>query len=340
MRFLVAHPGPQFSVHDLYVGWSEALRAAGQAVFQFPLGDALTFYEAVLMEAGDGAFKRALTVEQAVNLAVDRLYASVLKVRPHVLLVVSGFFLPREMFDIVRAAGVRVVLVHTESPYEDDRQLKLAGHVDLNLVNDPTNIDAFRALAPTEYLCHAYRPSLHHPGAPHPDLACDLAFVGTGYPSRVEFLEAMDLSGVDVALAGNWLRLGETSPLRPFVAHDLQDCFDNTDAADLYRSARAGLNFYRREAEADHLSAGWAMGPREVEMAACGLFYLRDPRAEGDDLLPMLPTFDGPREASELLRWWLAHDRERERAAVLAREAVADRTFDAHAARLLRLLDA
>ena len=81
------------------------------------------------------------------------------------------------------------------------------------------------------------------------------------------------------------------------------------------------------------------MGPREIEMAATELFYLRDPRPEGNQVLPMLPTFDGPGDASEKLRWWLAHDAEREKMARQARAAVADRTFTSNARRLLQLLD-
>ena len=74
-------------------------------------------------------------------------------------------------------------------------------------------------------------------------------------------------------------------------------------------------------------------------MAACQLFFLRDSRPESDELFPMLPTFSSPGEASELLRWWLAHPGQREEAAVVARAAVADRTFRHAAARLLELLD-
>jgi hypothetical protein len=74
-------------------------------------------------------------------------------------------------------------------------------------------------------------------------------------------------------------------------------------------------------------------------MAAVGAFFLRDPRPEGDALFPMLPTFTTPGEAADQLRWYLAHPDARETAAAKAREAVADRTFDSNAARLLRLLD-
>jgi hypothetical protein len=170
-------------------------------------------------------------------------------------------------------------------------------------------------------------------------LACDLGFVGTGYPSRVMFFEAMDLTGIDVCLAGNWGGLDECSPLRPFLAHDEEECLDNAQTADLYRSATVGMNLYRRESERPELSQGWAMGPREVEMAACGLPFVRDPRGEGDEVFPMLPTFTCPQEASELVRWWLAHPDARSDAAFKAREAIADRTFVNNAAGVLRMLE-
>jgi hypothetical protein len=74
-------------------------------------------------------------------------------------------------------------------------------------------------------------------------------------------------------------------------------------------------------------------------MAAIGLPFLRDPRGEGDEVLPMLPRFDSPDEASELARWWAEHDGLRAEAARQAREAIADRTFANNAARLLQLLE-
>lgn len=340
MRWLVAQPGPSFSVQDVYVGWVEALRGLGQQVVGFNLDERLTFYEAALLPTlTPDVFRKALNPDQAAELAVNGLYAALYKVRPDVLMVVSGFYLPPEVYLRARDAGIRVVLVHTEEPYEHDRGLMRAPYANLNLLNDPTHIDAYAALGPTFYVPHAYRPSVHHPGPDDPDLKCDLAFVGTGYPSRVAFLEAMDLAGLDVLLAGHWVGLPESSPLRAHLGHDLALCLDNERAADIYRSARTGLNLYRREATAGGTVAGWAMGPREVEMAACGLFFARDPRAEGDEVLHMLPTFTSPAEAADIVRWHLAHDNAREALADLARDAVADRTFDHHAAALLRLLD-
>lgn len=335
----MAHPGPDFSVADVYAGWVEALRGLGQRVVEFNLGERLTFYNSALRQVEENTFTQMLTHEQAYELAANGLYSTLYQAQPDVLLVVSGFFLPDRILDKARRHGTRVVVLHTESPYEDDRQLKVAAHADLNLVNDPTNLERFKAVAPTAYIPHAYRPAIHRPVDLVPDLECDLVFVGTGFPSRAAFLSEMDLSGLDVILAGAWMGLPDDHPLKPFVGTEPDECLDNTAVPVLYSSARCGINLYRREAERPELMSGWAMGPREVEMAACGLFFLRDPRGEGDEVLDMLPTFETPQEASELLRYWLAHPDERAVLARKEREAIADRTFSNHAAALLRQLD-
>lgn len=338
MRWLACAPGPNFSVQDLHVGYVEALRAAGEKVVEYPLGAALTFYDSVLLPAGSGRFRKALGADQATGLAADRLAGALYKTRPDVLLLTSGFFIDTDVLDIARRDGVCVVAVLTEQPYEHSRELDLATHCDVVLLTDPVNIGDFQQVTRAAWAPHCYRPTIHRPGPTDPVLACDLSFVGTGYASRIAFFERMDLDGLDVLLAGNWGQLDQDSPLRRYVTTGPEDCLDNPDTAEVYRSTRVGLNLYRREAE-DGAAQGWAVGPREIEMAAIGCFFLRDHRPEGDELLPMLPTFTGPEQASDLLRWWLAHPDQRHTAALKAGEAIADRTFDNAAARLLRLLD-
>lgn len=216
---------------------------------------------------------------------------------------------------------------------------------DLNLLNDPVNLEAFRQLGPAEYMPHAYRLALHHPrtGPLDPGKASDLCFIGTAFKSRIEFFEAMDLDGIDVLIGGNdWGSISADSPLAGRIGSGLgnPDCVDNEQAVALYQHAKAGINFYRREAEKTWTGHGIAMGPREVEMAATGLFFLRDPRPESDEVLGMLPSFASPAEASEKLRYYLAHDREREELAAKARQAIAGRTFEANARRFLELAEA
>lgn len=332
-----------FSVSDLYPGWTKALRDLGVQVSRWNLNDRIVFFDNSLIELeergpnGETMARKALDKEQALQLAVEGLYAALYRVRPDVLLIVSAFFIPYELMDLARSTGTKVVVLFTESPYQDGRQLKTAEHIDLALINDPTNLEVFRSVVRTEYIPHSYRPDVHYPG-PTPGEEHDLVFIGTGYPSRISFFEAMDLPDRTL-LGGNWRGLAEDSPLRRFISGDIEYCTDNPETAELYRRSRAGLNLYRREADAEHLAFGWACGPREIEQAACGLFFLRDSRGEGDELFPMLPTFTDAGDASEQLRWWLDRNAEREKAAVAAREAVADRTFENQARALLRLIE-
>jgi spore maturation protein CgeB len=229
------------------------------------------------------------------------------------------------------------VLLHTEEPYETTKNLARAARADLNLVNDPVNLERFRQVAPTVYMPHAYRPALHRPGPVRAECVSDFCFVGTGYPSRIAFFEQVGWDGIDVALAGNWQWLDDDSPLRKHLCHDIGACCHNEETVDLYRATKVAANLYRREAESD-AEAGWSMGPREVELAATGTFFLREPRGEGDQVLPMLPTFDGPGDFGDQLRWWLAHEDQRRIAAMAAQLAISGRTFENNARALLELL--
>jgi spore maturation protein CgeB len=351
VRILIVHPGPNFSVADVWAGWSEALERLGCEVHSYNLDDRLAFYGHCLMPTGEHddegrpEIRRAMTDDQAIYAALQGLTHAMYTYWPDVVLFVSGFWMSPGLLHTIRQRNHKIVILHTECPYQDDSQLDRAQFADINLLNDAISLDRFAQLeGHAEYMPHAYRPSIHFPRPKtvplDPALAADLAFVGTGFASRIEFFEKMDLEGLDVLLGGFWPDLDEDSPLWKYLAHDTELCVDNTETALIYKHARSGINFYRREWESGmRVEGGWAMGPREVEMAACGLFFLRDPRGEGDEILPMLPTFTGPGEAGEKLRWWLAHDDKRAEAAQAARAAIADRTFTNHAKRLLQLLE-
>ena len=327
MRILVVEPGPNFSVADVCRGWVDALRQLGHEVVSFNLADRLTFYETAL--GGTDGTRSAI-------LAAEGLRAACYDFWPDLVVVVSAFFVPPFTLDAIRGRGHRLAVILTESPYEDDNQTAIAAHCDLAVVNDPTNLDAFRAVNPnTHYLPHAHDPARHHPRPAHAEHASDFCFVGTGYPERTAFLEAVDFTGIDVALGGNWAGLDTDSPLRKFIAHDIDVCLDNDQTAELYAATKVSANVYRTGAQRPGLADGWAMGPREVELAACGTFFLRESRPESDLVLPMLPTFDGPGDFAEKLRWWLAHDDNRHQAAERARTAVANRTFTHNARALL-----
>ena len=338
MRALVCHPGVNFSVADVNNGVVAGLRANGVDTIGVNFDDYLAFFVGACVEK-DGGYVRALEYEAAVRCAaVACIEAACYEFWPDIVVIVSGFFVPPEKYPLMRERGHKVVLWCTESPYEDERQLWMASSADVVIVNDPTNLDEFRKHNPnTFYIPHGYNPAVHHPGPGRKWLKSDFAFVGTGYPSRVDFLEKVDWTGLDpVLIAGNWTQVGDDSPLLPLLMSKRGECIDNTDAANLYRATSCSANMYRREAMRDDLVEGWAMGPREVELAACETFFARDPRGESDGLLPMLPTFSTPAELGDIARWAKHHPDIAREAAREAHAAVADRTFDNHVAQLLR----
>lgn len=332
LNIMVIEPGVNFSVMDVHNGWVDAFKELGHNVKSVNFADRLGFFSEVHLKKGDG-YEKAVSDRAAVMQANSTVRADAYAFLPDVIMVTAAFFVTDETLELFMARGHKVVLVHTESPYEDDRQIPRARHAHVNLINDPTNLLLFPDT--TYYQPHCYRPTVHRPHKVDADCASDFVFVGTGFPSRVEFFEQVDWTGIDAAFAGNWQATKPDSPLRKFVAHDLEHCFDNEDTADLYCGSLVSANLYRKEAERPELSDGFAIGPREVELAACGTFFLREPRAEGDLLFPTLPTFTTPAEFGDLVRYWLAHPVERHQAAQAARDAIADRTFREAAEHLL-----
>lgn len=341
MKVLVVEPGPHFSVKDVCDGLAKGLRAIdGVEVGYVGLGDRLNFYSEACLPR-DGGYVKAFAPQAAINMAVKGLEVMLYEWWPDVVIIVSGFFIPPEVWGVLARRPHHVVLWCTESPYEDDRQAQPARYADTVILNDPLHVDHFRANVNerTFYMPHSYDPDRHHPGDPDPDVASDFAFVGTGFQSRIEFFEQVDWTGINAVFGGNWQLVEDGSPLAPLLLHGKTECLDNADTARVYRSAKVTANLYRKETSEQGTAAGWAMGPREVELAACGSFFLREPRPEGDELFPMLPTFETPSEFEKQLRWWLDHPVERKTAADEARRAIAGRTFEQTSRSLLRLID-
>lgn len=340
MKVLIVDPGVDFSCSDVSHGWRGGFEQVGCQVVEFNLADRLNLYAAAHIRREDsGEYVKALGNEDVVRLAAKGISATAFEWWPDIVVFVSGFYVPPDIYDLLRARGMRTVMLGTESPYEDERQIERAGWTDAVVVNDPTNLDGFRAVNPASwYLPHAHDPRRHRPGPPIDGFRSDFCFVGTGYPSRVEFFEQVDWRGADVAFAGNWQGLSPGSPLLKFVAHDIDRCCPNEETVGLYQSTACSANLYRREAQRVDLEVGWAMGPREVELAATGCFYLTEARGENREVLPMVPTFDGPADFGEQLAWYLARPDVRTDISTRARAAVADRTFEHNAAELLRLL--
>jgi hypothetical protein len=337
MRALVVNPGPNFSVADVARGWARGLADLGVQVRTFEL-DKLLDYFAYAYTDRNGEIVKAHTETEAIQLAAGQIKAACYDWWPDLVIVVSGFFMYPQLVDIMRDRHRHVVLLCTESPYEDEAQLQKAAWYDGVVLNDPTNLDAFAEVCdgPALYAPHAYDPAVHYraPAKHH----ADVSWIGTCYPSRAAFLEQVDWSGLDVSFGGNFKDAPES--LLRFVGHEPEECVDNDVTAEVYRGSLASFNIYRAETngQLSDSADGWAIGPREVEMARCGLWFARQSRPESDEVFPMLPTFSDPQELGDQLRWAIANPEARMMAVERAFAAVEDRTFPNNARALLQAL--
>jgi len=162
------------------------------------LSDRLRFLaDAEVIE--DGRSVKSLSLAEATKLATFDLLGFTYRYRPDVVVVIHGANLYWPTLAELRCP---LVLVMTESPYEDDGQALMAqvAEPDLILLNDPTHQAVFAQIAPTYYVPHAYDPTVHHPGSS--TISADCCFVGTGFPSRRAFLESVEWGDLDVILAG------------------------------------------------------------------------------------------------------------------------------------------
>ena len=348
MRWLLIAPGPSWSVADVFNGWSEALTGLGETVEEYPLDAALRFYNSALaptgkvLPCGCPETRQYLDRDQAARLALDPILAAANRFWPDVILCTSGFFLQPWLLEILHARRHTIVFLATESPYQDDYQLKVAQYADLTLLNDPVNIQLYRDIGPAEYMPHAYRERIHYPPPLGAEPEYDLAFVGTGFPSRVRFFHQMDLAGLNVRLGGLWMDLPEDSPMRDWTAitDDADDCVDNHEAAAIYRPVP------HRDQRVPDRSRGRPRGrrlgrraPRDRDGRLRAVVRPRPAAPNRTSCSRCSRRSRSPEEAGDLIRWAVAHPEARAIDAAKARAAVADRTFTEHAKQLLRLLD-
>jgi hypothetical protein len=330
---MVVWPGVSWSVADVARGWARGLRALGVDVCTFRLDRRVEWLETAVTELG-----LDVTLRDCWRMAAESFLGAMYEMQPDVVVVVSGWHLPPDTYRLLKDRGVKVVLVHTESPYQDVRMSTMAWCADLHLVNDPVGALRMREMGVEHayYTHHCYDPAVHHPATEAPTR--NVVFCGSGFAGRGELLSAVDWEALGgLTLAGQW---HDFEALDRWWDKTLPSPLPNEQTADLYRAGRLGLNIYRDDyIEHPDLVDGWAVGPREIEMAACGLVFARQARPESDRLFPMLPTFSDADELADICAWWLAHDDERATTSTALQAAVADRTFDNNARGLLGLVE-
>ena len=169
--------------------------------------------------------------------------------------------LPKRTVDFMRNAierewGERLIRawndgwIHTPTNLGAKIARLVGAQADEILVTEATSINLFKlavaalqAVTPfVGYLPHAWHPLRHRPGIEDPASirTHDVVFVGTGFPERFAWFNAIDWTGIDLGLYGTW----EDDPAAGVVLTDqVRACVagdqgENTTAAALDRRAR------------------------------------------------------------------------------------------------------
>ena len=331
LRVLLVHPGASWSTADVFAGLDFGLQSHGIQVMPYRLDQRITWAHKWLHQMW--RFKKKRTKDLPKPAPQDVIYQAgcdalniALRHSVDVVIVVSCMFMHPDVLVMMKRAGLKVCVLFTESPYDEEQEMRIAGLMDGHTrvidgcwTNERVSVPKFKEVNPNVgYLQHAFHPEKHFVSARQiGELPShDVVFVGSGFNERIHFFNSIDWTGIDLGLYGTWQNLGLNKQVKACIKGGN---VSNEHAASLYRRAKIGLNLYRT-------SKGWgkrapsivhaeSLSPRAYELAACGSFHLSEYRAEVPEVFgDLVPTFTSPSEAEALIRTWL--NKPDERAAV------------------------
>lgn len=316
MKLLLVAPGASWSTADVEAGLRFGLDQHGVQIVRYRLDERIDRSKRWLYTAWRRARRKQPGLEKPS--VADVFYQAgvgaiemALRHQVDAVLVVSAMFLHPDVMILMKRAGLKVVVLFTESPYDEAKELAVAKLVDGCWTNERSSVPAFQSANPNSgYLAHGWHPERHKPGFQSGDEhfpSHDVVFVGSAFSERVEWLSAINWTGIDLGLYGSWEALGSRHPLRQFLRGG---AIDNARTAALYRRARVGLNLYRSSQgwgkDAPRIAHAESLNPRAYELAACGAFHISTHRAEVSEVFgSLVPTFESPKEAEALIRAWL-----------------------------------
>jgi len=337
LRVLLAHPGASWATADVFWGLFHGLKYHDVDVIPYRLDHRFEDARAALHYRWR-RIKKTEPNAQPPNPADLSYHASIgaleMALRRHVdvVLVVSGMLLHPDVLIMMKQAGLRVVVLFTESPYDHASEMKVAAIVDGGWTNERSVVSAFRTVNPHfGYLPHAWNPLVHRTDLPIDDSvpAHDVVFVGTSFRERVRWFNSIDWTGINFGLYGSWDKAKLNTHVRACVRGGP---IDNERAVLLYRRAKIGLNLYRTSQgwgpHAPSITHAESLNPRAYELAACGTFFLSDHRQESTEVFgETVPMFRSPVEAAALIRRWLADEAGRARMAAALPARVAEASW-------------
>lgn len=354
MKILLVHPGHTFATADVFDGLAAGFAAAGAEVVPFRWDKILNTVGGMVqatqqvrdldddrtehLRAFGGWLAAADALTTAMEHAVDAVF------------VVNGMLFPAQRAYALTRLGIPVCCYGTEAPYFHEQERAICGAYTHWFTQERRSVDAYRPHArAVHYLPMAYNPATHHPAPPDPSKACDVVFVGGGYPERKALLDGVDWTGIHMERRGTLWDIDWANPPRaePGGTVYSKGAIPNTETTAWHQSAAISLNIHRHMTTIESragIAPGLAesLGPRAYEIPAVGGFMLcDDERPELFDVYGEAAASFRACDSADLerqVRYWLAHPDERERRRRAQLDAVQAHSWTARAAQVLSLI--
>lgn len=339
-RILLVHPGHGHSSKDVFDGLHAGLIWAGAEVVTFEWDRMLQPLTAVTLGAIAAGIIKEEKGEALFNfmswLASGDVTNVVIDAEVNAVVVVNGLLFPPSRARVLASIGIPVACYGTEAPYFESWEQQFARFYTHFFTQERTAVKRFQEHQPrTFYLPMAYNPETHQPMEKDPDRACDLVFVGGGFPERKRTIAGVDWSGIDHRILGTlWgLDLDQEVGKTDFARGNryTEGAIPNEEASAWHRSAKIALNMHRRMGTIEggnSVAAGSAesLGPRAYEIPAVGGFLLSDDerpelRDVYGDSAATFKAWDSD-DLERQVRYWLGHPDARERVQAAQHEAV------------------
>jgi hypothetical protein len=355
LKILACHPGHSFSTSDVFDGLCAGLLLNGVDVIPFPWDKPLRIMSTLIsagLQVGSippekaeqfRSFTSWLAAADVIGLALDQEVDAVI--------VVNGVLFPMDRAYVLQKLNIPVACIGTEAPYFLKAEQDISAAYTHWFTNERKCVGMFRS--PTFYLPHAYNPHTHQPGKVDPDKACDVVFVGGGYPERKALLDGVDWAGIHKEVHGTLWHLDLEAERQATdigrSARYSDGAIPNTETTAWHRAARISLNMNRRMTHVETggviaLGSAESLGPRAYEIPAVGGFMLSDDeRPELTDVYGESAATYKAWDSADLerqIRWWLGHDSYIEDWAHAQHEAVKPHSWAARAAYILECITA
>ena len=341
MRILIIYPGHSHATIDVALGYENGLRAIGHTVRAFNYHNQLTFYVGALKYWQKHAGKDDKVANPdmaALVLASEQAAIEVVDFVPDLVVVICGFVLHKRAFDLINRLCRPIVLVLTESPYNDASQARIieGGEVAQTFTNDKSSVIPLREAtgARVEYLPHSYDPMRHHKkDAVLDKYESDVFFFGTMWPERQRLLEPVRRwcrrRRIDAQIGGIGFRRRK-------------GMITNAELVRYYSATKIALNQHRtiasaKDDEEQHVAGAYSLGPRAFEIAACKAFQLcDDARPELHEVFDgSVPTYTDGADLKNKIGYYMDHPDQREALARAAYQRVQPCSFENRARDIL-----